>query len=274
MFVFFMLGFLLFIFVPVAYITSLIKPARLNVRSKRNPTGKWRRSHFTILAVLLLLLSIFLMNLGASSDTSDNVESAVQSESTSTPESVGSVEVEPTIKPESIKLESAPTPEPVAIAEVDRAKTLGLTPDEFGKRFVVAAEEFGLDKFPWSKVELSKGSVNDTFTKKIRKDLAMTGVVDKNGELKSITYILGQTDEGDQAALTMLMVGGATARVLNPDLPKEQTSKVASELLMNTAKKFTNGGDSVSDSVVVDGVKYGVTASDVIGLWLYFEAVD
>lgn len=274
MFLFFILGFLLFIFVPVAYITSLIKPARLNVRSKRNPTGKWLRSHFTILAVLLWVLSIYLMNLGASSDTSDNVESVVQSEPTSTLESADAVAVEPTVTPESTKLESVPTPEPVVAAEVERATTLGLTPDEFGKRFVVAVKEFGLDKFPWYKVEISKGSVNDTFTKKIRKDLAMTGVVDKNGELKSITYILGQTDEGDQAALTMLRVGSATARVLNPDLPKEQTSKVASELLMDTAKKFKNGGDSVSESVVVDGVKYGVTASDVIGLWLYFEAVD
>lgn len=271
MFFFFILGFLLLIFVVVASVGSLIKPARLNLRTKRNPTGKWRGSRFALFLVLLFFLSIFFMDLGASSGTSDS--SSDSSSDDWEVEVVDNLDGKP-VSTEITEPQSTPKPEPVVVGEVGKPETLGLTPDEFGKRFVIAVKEFGLDKFPWSKVELTEGAVNDTFTKKIRKDLVMTGVVDKNGELKSITYILGKTDDGDQAALTMLRVGGATARVLNPDLPKEQTSKVATELLMDNVKKFESGGDTISDTVVVDGVKYGTTISDMLGLWLYFEVAE
>ncbi len=177
-----------------------------------------------------------------------------------------------------------PTPEPL-VAETqeetkakknqieEQNKTLGMTPDEFGERFMAQSKELGLGEHAWDKVDIKEGAVNDTFTMKISDALVLSGGVDKNGELRSLTYIMGRTDKGDEAAMSMILLGGITARVLNPDLPKEQTSQVVGDLMVSAANEFAQTGEA-KESKIVGDVKYGVIASKAIGLWLYFEPVE
>ncbi|WP_201616469.1 zinc ribbon domain-containing protein [Psychrobacter urativorans] len=173
-----------------------------------------------------------------------------------------------------------PTPESV-VAETqakkaqveEQNKTLGMTPDEFGERFMAQSKKLGLGEHAWDKVDIKEGAVNDTFTIKISDALVLNGGVDKNGELRSLTYIMGKTDKGDEAAMNMILLGGITARVLNPDLPKEQTSQVVGDLMISAANKFAQTGEATESKIVGD-VKYGVIASKALGLWLYFESVE
>lgn len=149
-------------------------------------------------------------------------------------------------------------------------KTFGITPDEFGKRISAEVKKVGLGDVPIGKFNVQKGAVNDVFTEKLSDAVMMNGTVDKNGELKGITFIMGQTDKGDQEIMNMMMMAGLSARALSPDLPKEQTAGAITETVVEAVKKFNETGDGKA-SKVVDGVKYGAMANKEVGIWAYFE---
>ena len=79
-------------------------------------------------------------------------------------------------------------------------------------------------------------------------------------------------EEGEVAFLTTLIVSGVTAGTLNPDLPKDQTVEVASNLLMDAVKSYAENSDGVSESVQVEDVRYGVSINEMTGVWMFFEA--
>lgn len=268
----FVLGFLLFVLTPLLFVFALIKPAKLHVRTKRNPTGRWSLKQFSLFLVATFFISIILMAIGAPSDT-DSLDQTPDSK-VADEEVVQTEVVEPVSEPavsESVDAEPAAAIKETEKAPVVADKTFGMTLNEFGQQFMSSAKDLGLGDYSWDEdPELSKGAVNDTFTVKLSDAVAMNGIVDKNGELKGITYIMGKTDKGAEAGMNMLVMGGLTAKTLNPDLPQKQTSEVIGELMTSAAEEFEKTGSSTKSKVVGD-VKYTVVASKMIGLWLSFE---
>lgn len=149
-------------------------------------------------------------------------------------------------------------------------KTFGITPDEFSNRLSAEAKDVGLGDIPFDNFDLQKGSVNDAFVVKLSDAIAMNGTVDKNGELKATTFIMGSTENGDTEIMSMLMMAGLTARALSPDLAKEETAGAVTELVVEAMNGFEKNGEGKA-SQVVDGIKYGVTADNILGLWISFE---
>ncbi len=151
-------------------------------------------------------------------------------------------------------------------------KTFGITPDEFGSRLSAEAKEVGLGDIAVGKFNLEEGSVNDVFSEVISDAIAMNGTVDKNGELKSVTFIMGQTDNGDTEIMNMMMMAGLSARAISPDQPKEQSAGALTEVVVEAMKQYGESGEGKA-SKTVDNVKYSSTASETLGLWAVIEPV-
>lgn len=254
-----LLGSLLFLLIPIIYLVSLFKPKTFGIRTAKNPDGKWSRGKFTLYTLIAWIISFVIIASGL--DETESTESAGESEKVT--------------ETTQVEEKSDEVAEVAETEQVEEEPTLGLTVKEFGQRYNAKAKEMDLSdqaKIDWSDVEIKEGAVNDTFTKMIRDDVALTGVVSKNGELKSLTYMLGKTQQGEVAFLTTLIVSGVTAGTLNPDLPKDQTVEVASNLLMDAVKSYAENSDGVSESVQVEDVRYGVSINEMTGVWMFFEA--
>lgn len=288
------LGFIIFIVIPALYIYSFFKPAKFNVRTNSNPSGKYSRLQFTGIAfgiwILLTVISSLFVDTDSVESSSDAIKSKSSFDETEIPkvedknkqkntssinetkkidssETVNKAELSPTAN----KLKSDQLNDKQIVEESPR--TFGMTPDEYGSRFIAEVKKVGLGDYKWGGVNLNEGAVNDTFSVQLSDAIALTGVVDKNGELKGITYIMGRTDEAEKEVVNLLMMAGITARTLSPDLPKEQTAGVLVKLTEEAMTKFSEEGDASVDKVV-GGIKYNVTASKVIGLWITFTPAE
>jgi hypothetical protein len=282
----FIVGLILFLSIPVVLIFALFKPAKFKIRTKKNSGGRWSwLQFFGFLAVTFIVSTVFLA-IGVESDSvtkvaEENEAEQAELEAKKTTESDEVVEKAEVVSEElTVPVQQTKKEEPEPVVQVKKeepkkpiaqAKTFGITLDEFGQTFMAQAKDLGLGDHAWgSSPTLDKGAVNDSFTFMLSDDLAMNGTVDKNGELKGITYIMGKTDEGQKAAMNMIIFGGLTAKALNPNLPQKQTSEVVGELMISAADKFAETG-SATETKTVGNVKYTVVASKTMGLWLAFE---
>lgn len=157
--------------------------------------------------------------------------------------------------------------------QVEQDKTFGITPDEFGKQFSDVASEAGLGNHDISNFNIKEGEVNDVFTEILSDAIALNGVVDKNGELKSLTYIMTGAEDAQTEVMNLAMMAGMTARALSPNLPKEETAGAVISLITESAEKFASE-DEVKESKVVDNVEYTVMINKVTGLWVIFEPAE
>lgn len=251
------LGFLLLV-IPAIYIYSFIKPEKFNVRTGKNPSGKHSRMKFTGITALIWFAVVAIGAIFVDTDTDESV-TAKSSEPATVEEK----------QPEQIKAD-----EPVEeVVTTPQEATLGLTVDEYGNKYMAEAKALGLGDFKWGGVDLNEGAVNDTFTMKLSDAISLMGTVDKNGELKSLTYIMGKTNEGDKEAVNMLMLAGITAKTLTPELPNEQTAGVVAKLTTEAVEKFSKEGEA-NETKVVGDVKYTVMANKMTGLWIIFSPKD
>lgn len=275
----FIVGLILFFLVPLVLIFALIKPAKLPIRTNNNVSGRWSWKQFLGSLAVLFILSLVCLVVGATSDSATEFAKVSKQANSTDSVAVSKVSSEPeedivalAEETEAVVSEPAQVAKEIAKVPVEEVSTLGITLNQFGTNFMANATELGLGDYSWdSNPKLTKGKINDSFTLMLSDAIAMNGIVAKNGELKSITYIMGKTDEGNKAAMTMLIMGGITAKSLNPDLPQEQTSEVIGELVTSAAKEFEKTG-SATESKIVGSVKYTVIASKTLGLWLSFEA--
>lgn len=278
----FVIGLILFLLVPVLLVLGLLMPAKFKIRTKKNLGGRWSWKQFFGYLAAAYVMSIVFLAIGVDSDSvqkiaQENEAEKAELEATKPVEVVEKPAVvaeEKTVPVQQIKKE---TPKPIEAKKeqpeksVVQDKTFGITVNEFGRTLMAEAKDLGLGDHAWgSDPELKKGAVNDTFTVMLRDDLALNGTVDKNGELKGITYIMGKTDKGDEAAMNMLLFGGLTARALNPNVPPKKASEVVGDLMVSAVEKFKKTG-SATETKTVGDVKYTVIASKSIGLWLAFE---
>lgn len=265
-----------FLLLPALFIFSLIKPGKFDIRTKKNPNGKWSRGKFSagILGAWVVAMAI---GIAITPDTSTSVDvdeiaaEAGLSEDDYEVHEDGMVEVYSKVEDAEVE-EQSPTDAIEASVPVNKPnKTFGITPDEFGLRMSAEAKEVGLGDISVGSFNIQEGAVNDVFTEVLSDAIAMNGTVDKNGELKGITFIMGQTDKGDTEIMNMLMMAGLSARSLSPDLPKEQTAGALTQIAAEAIKQFGETGDGKA-SKVVDGIKYGAMANKSIGIWVYLEA--
>ena len=270
----FLVSLIAFILLPALLIYSMIKPAKFNIRTKNNPSGRWSRGKF-LLGIFAVWVASIAIGIAITPDQNTSIDvnevaadAGLEKDSYKVQEN-GAIEVQTekpikTIEPVEEVVESKGTPQD---------KTFGITPEEFGKRLSALGAELGLDDVEVGKFDIQEGPVNNVFSEVLSDAVAVNGTVDKNGELKGITYIMGRTENGDKEIVTMLLMAGLSARVLSPDLPKEQTAGVVAKIVREAVEQFSET-ESGTSSTVVDGIKYGAIASKSTGIWIYFEPAE
>ena len=264
----FLVSLIAFILLPALLIYSMIKPAKFNIRTKKNPGGRWSRGKF-LLGIFAVWLASIAIGVAITPDQKTIIDVNEVATDAGKEQKNGTIEVQiekpvKTIDPVEEVVESKGTPQD---------KTFGITPEEFGKRLSALGTELGLDDVEIGKFDIKEGPANNVFSEVLSDAVAVNGTVDKNGELKGITYIMGRTENGDKEIVTMLLMAGLSARVLSPDLPKEQTAGVVAKIVREAVEQFSET-ESGKSSVVVDGIKYGAIASKNTGIWIYFEPAE
>lgn len=266
------MGLIAFLLLPALLVYSLVRPAKLDIRTKNNPNGRWSRGKFSlgVLAAWIAAIAIGVAITPEQSTTIDVAEVAADAGLATddyevhdngaieikAPNDVAEVKESETVKKEDIK------------SPVD--KTFGITPDEFGRLLSIEAKEAGLGDIAVGKFNIIEGAVNDVFIEKLSDAIAMNGTVDKNGELKGVTFIMGQTENGDTEIMNMMMMAGLSARAISPNQPKEQTAGVLTEVVAESIKQFGEKGDGKANKIVGD-VKYSSIANGTVGIWVVIE---
>lgn len=266
----FLISLIAFLLLPALLIYSLIKPTKFNIRTKKNPNGKWSRGKFYTGLVAVWIVSL---GIGAAitpdQSTAIDVDKAVAASGFEHDDhESGAVEVKSTVV-EANEVKEIESVEPIVEAKA-ADKTFGITPVEFSRRFSAEAEEVGFGKVPYGDFETTKGAVNDSFSVILSEAIAMNGTVDKNGELKGITFIMGKTQNGDKEVLNMAMMAGLSARAISPELPKEESAGTVMKVLGEAVERFQENGEGEASKVVSD-VKYTAFASKTIGIWIILE---
>lgn len=182
--------------------------------------------------------------------------------------------VEPKPKAENVEQKNivAQTKKPVANTDklpessVKKAETsLGMTPEQFREKFNFTLHSLDIDSIsPLSEFDIKKGSVFDSFQVLFSKDVAMIGTVTKDGQLREVTFIMGKTDQYEQAMHDLLIVSGISAKVVSPEDDKAGNTvvKLITEALKNIEKEDN------SHSKIIGNVKYYAMANVNTGLWV------
>ena len=144
---------------------------------------------------------------------------------------------------------------------------LGIKPEDFRKKFNAQLKNLEITSVrPVGEFDINKGKVRNTFQVHFSDSLGLNGVVNKDGYLRELTYVVGATTDYENAMMDLLIMTGVTARVLNPSNDKAPPQVVE---LINAALENVGKKDNVHHSIVGKN-KYYAMASEHIGLWVGF----
>lgn len=244
--------FFAFILAPIILVMSLVAPAKLDIKTDKNPNGKSSRKDFLIGLGLLCVIAVVVGGL-TSPDDKDTVPNS------------------PTTQPD-IDKPSTHIADDNSQATAKQNKTFGMTPDEFTKKWSAKAKSSGLGDNQLPRFDIQKGSVNDTFTASLSQGVAMIGTVDKaTGNLKGIMYVMGHTEKGDQEIMLLLATASVTAQVLSPELSVDETGGKVASMTTKAVEDYAKNHDSSNQSAVVGNVKYSAGWIDKMGFMLGFD---
>lgn len=167
---------------------------------------------------------------------------------------------------------AAPAAQNTAQPEVEEKKiqpvkaeaNLGMTPEQFRKAFNAKLKSLDISTIrPVAEFDIKTGEVRDTFQVMFSQDVGMTGIVNKDGMLREIVFIVGGTDDYQNATMDLIILTGITAKVFSPG------TEAGNELLklMTTALKNMGQENNTHEKVFGD-VKYYALANEVTGLWV------
>ena len=203
----------------------------------------------TAAGAVLVVISFFFLPLDT--EVVDEAQD-LTSESAAKTE-LDAVKPKPTTEPEPA-VEVAKEQKAVAIVDDEQAKlnkimevgiTLGITPEEYGKKFNKLTKEAGLKQTNWSDagLNLNKQEYLDVFVIDYPSDITLVGAVDKNGELKSLEYQISTSDlsttNAESVGLVFSFLSGASTSILSPELSEDEALQFAAKLIGNTATKFS-----------------------------------
>ena len=181
-------------------------------------------------------------------------------------------EAEPKAEVKQDKLTVAIPEKAKAQAEIDKnevqpakAETnLGMTPEQFRQAFNKQLKSLKIDTVrPLAEFDIKTGEVRDTFQVMFSQDVGMTGIVNKDGQLREVVFIVGGTDNYQNATMDLIILTGITAKIFSP------STEAGNELLklMTTALKNMEQENNTHEKVFGD-VKYYALANEVTGLWV------
>ncbi len=151
-------------------------------------------------------------------------------------------------------------PEPLPAKVEDN---LGMTPEQFRKDFNAQLKVLDIESIsPVAEFDMRTGDVRDAFQVLFTNDVAMVGTVNKDGNLREVTLILGGTKNYEAAMMQLLILSGITTRIVS------NTPEAGEELLILISDAMKNiEKDNNSHTKIVGDVKLHAIANKVTGLW-------
>lgn len=222
----------------ITTIASLIKPSLTQTKSR--PAQSRKNIFFS--GIFLSLL--FLVLIGIFAPEVENKEVQIAS---------------PTVQNEAL-------PE-VSVKDVQPIKAdanLGMTPEQFRQAFNKQLKTLSIDTVrPLAEFDIEKGKAQDTFQVMFSADVGMTGIVNKEGLLRELVFIVGGTDNTENATLDMIILTGISSKIFTPQ------TNVSQDILdlMTQALKNLDVADNMYKKTV-GHVEYFATANRVTGLWM------
>lgn len=229
---------LLFFIASIGTIVFLIKPSLTQIKS--NPAlsrGKILLYGFALNIILLALVGVF-----APEVENKEVQAAAPAVQNEVPAEV----VEKVVQP--VKAEAS----------------LGMTPEQFRQKFNAKLKDLDIESMrPVAEFDIKTGDVRDTFQVIFSQNVGMTGVVNKDGSLREVLFIVSSGKDYQQATMDMLILTGITAQVVSP------RTEAGNELIKMMTKALENIGQEENTHKKVFGdVEYFAMASELTGLWV------
>ncbi|MCW3163102.1 hypothetical protein OMP47_01145 [Acinetobacter baumannii] len=234
---------LLFLVGLVAMVVGLIKPTLF---SKINPTN----SRLKILVGGVAINMVLLALVGVFAPEVEKKEVAVKTENKSEPV----VEKVSEVKTESVKAEA----------------NLGMTPEQFRQAFNKRLNDLDISIVrPLGEFNIKNGDVRDVFQVEFSNEVNMTGAVNKDGMLRSITVITVPGKDYEKAMMETLLLTGISANIVNTPENRDKTGKVVIDLIDKALKNVEK--DKNTHTETVGNVEYMAMASKFTGLWFSME---
>ena len=240
---------ILFLIALIATITCLIKPNFTAIKSRQALTRKQIAGYgFGFTLFCFVMVGIFAPPVEKSADkvVADKKDPAVA------PKAEKTVEV---------KTDSVP---------VKVEANLGMTAETFRKEFNAQLKTLKIDSIrPLGEFEIETGKVRDSFQVMFSDDVGMTGILNKDGLLREITFIVGGTNNYERATMDLLIVSGVTAKVISP---KDDVGKELVKLITAALKNIDQ--ENNSHKKVFGNVEYYALANQATGLWVGVGPVE
>lgn len=141
-------------------------------------------------------------------------------------------------------------------------KSLGMEPEEFRQAFNKIIAPVNQD-YKMAELDIERGEVNDAFKRMLGPNVGMIGTVNKSdGALRELLITVGGGGkEGD--VLKPIVVLLSASQALNPQVPKQENSKVVMAMLKQAMANIETG-ESVEQTV--GQLQYTVSASKMTGV--------
>ncbi|HAV3589765.1 hypothetical protein [Acinetobacter baumannii] len=234
---------LLFLVGLVAMVVGLIKPALFN---KINPTN----SRIKILVGGVVINMVLLAMVGVFAPEVEKKEVTTKQEARSEPKLQKVAEV----KNEIVKSEAS----------------LGMTPEEFRQAFNKRLKDLDISIVrPLGEFNIKNGDVRDVFQVEFSNEVNMTGAVNKDGMLRSVTFITVPGKDYEKAMMETLLLTGISANIVNTPENRDRTGKVVIDLIDKALKNVEE--DKNTHTETVGNVEYMAMASKFTGLWFSME---
>ncbi|EHU2507831.1 hypothetical protein ACMATZ_002972 [Acinetobacter baumannii] len=235
---------LLFLVGLVAMVVGLIKPALFN---KINPTN----SRIKILVGGVVINMVLLAMVGVFAPEVEKKEVTTKQETQSEPK----VQKVAEVKTDTVKSEEA---------------NLGMTPEQFRQAFNKRLKDLDITIVrPVGEFNIKNGDVRDVFQVEFSNEVNMTGAVNKDGMLRSITFITVPGKDYEKTMVETLLLTGISSNIVNTPENRDRTGKVVIDLIDGALKGIEKEGNTHTKTV--GNVEYMAMASKFTGLWFSME---
>lgn len=171
------------------------------------------------------------------------------------------VEIKPVVEP---AVEKPKTDSPIVKSD----KTFGITADEYRKRLKEVSKELSSSKFSAlnfneDSIDFKKGAVDDSFTIQVNDQNFLEGILDKNGEIKSVT-----SNDGNMSVMLLLSV-----KALNPSLTNDEATVISDKLIEDIFEEpKSEEGREITRTT--GNVKYTILMNKAVGLQAELTPAD
>lgn len=235
---------LLFLVGLIAMLIGLVKPALFN---KINPSNSRIRILVGGVAINMVLLAL----VGVFAPEVEKKEVAAKTEIKRETE----VQKVAEVKTETVKSEEA---------------NLGMTPEQFRQAFNKRLKDLDITIVrPLGEFNIKNGDVRDVFQVEFSGEINLTGAVNKDGMLRSVTFITVPGKDYEKAMMETLLLTGISANIVNTPENRDKTGKVVIDLIDEALKGLEK--EKNTHTKTIGNVEYMATASKFTGLWFAME---